>query len=461
MNTRTLKNLTPVTQLRLLLLCCLSFSGCQVEHDSTNHCHSNSLTDCTCADGAYGIAQCLADESGYGPCVCGTTAEESDATSFDAQADDQGRQDAQDSGLSGDAHPDIEGHCSDPLTDCTGDLPESYCDSGIIFSYSWECDSSNQCVVHEAHDTCDFGCAPPQRGNTCARLAYSTGNSTYDDICFIEYLGDESPACFNEPGQSIKWHPSDPDIVAYSTLDQAPWTMIIDLQDTDKQCELRELGRDPALFVVGSWLPNTADQITLFKGDIEDGYSLSDWTLDFDSSPCLTPTLLVCTYLSGPEYDYSDYMYSTASASADSTSFFTVDHGLLGDLNTLSVSQLQDQCNVTSIFTANNVSQASWKNPEEIIYISEGRLLTYRIHDPEALILADPSHEWGQALYSIIDFNFDGSVFAAKATDESDHGVYFFRLSPDSPEPVPWPDETSNRHEGPLINISIERFQSE
>jgi hypothetical protein len=461
MSIRTFENLIPVTLTTLLLVSGLLLVGCQIAHKSEGQCLANSLTDCTCTDGAYGIAQCLADESGYDVCVCGALTEQPDASSLDTSTHDIQGLEGMDSGHSTDDYSDLGGYCFDPQTDCIGLLPEPYCDSGIIFSYTWECNDANQCVIYEEFNTCDFGCAPPERGNACARLAYSTGNSTYDDLCIIEYLGDDSPICFNEPGQSIRWHPTDPDIVAYSTLDQAPWIMVIDLEDNENRCELRELGRDPAVFLAGSWLPGTTDQFILFKGDIEDGYSLSDWTLDFRSTPCLTPTLLVCTYLSGPEYSYSEYTYSTGSASSDSTSFFTVDNGLMETLNAMTVSQLQDQCNVAPIFTANNVSQADWKNSEVILYISDGILFSYRIHDTEEQILADPSDGWGQGLYTITDYNFDGSVIAATATDETEQGVYIFRLSPDGSDPVPWPNETSNRHEGPLINISIERFQSD
>lgn len=39
-------------------------------------CHADDYAICTCADGSasYGYQRCLADESGYGACVCdGTT----------------------------------------------------------------------------------------------------------------------------------------------------------------------------------------------------------------------------------------------------------------------------------------------------------------------------------------------------------------------------------------------------
>ena len=424
-------------------------------------CPPLGLEDCSCDDGARGVRQC--DNYGYdwGACICG-------ADNPDTGASDMGHDLATETGADarggdevlGDLAEDGGGACVEPSVDCVGELPPQSCEDHGLSTFQWGCDELQQCVQRERSEPCAFGCAPPERGAACARMAYSTDEGDAGDLCVIRSLEDPAPVCVPEPGRWIAWHPTEPDRIAYTTLTSVPWVVILELGEPETTCNGREPGRDEPTFASGAWRHDDADQILLFRGAKDEGFAVETWIYQPGSEPCLTRETGLCPYAIGDSFTAEPEFVVIGGVTSDDQISFTNRRAFPDTIGSLTVQSFAEVCAVDLLLEREGVSTAGWSDNNTLRYVSNGSLYHYTVGTVEPVIMVDPqSEDWSQGQYSIVDFNHDATIFAAVSTNVLNQDLYFFRR-PDDGDPEPWPNESANSLAGPILWPSFERFES-
>lgn len=449
-----------------LLLAYIVCTACGSEDapDSGNgaYCGPLALRDCFCANGDQGLEQC--DFSGYwGACVCGNdvpdvTSDIADATdTVDEVSDavvDSAPQDSTDA-------QNETGHCFDPLVDCVGELPDSVCENHTLTRYQWTCGDSLLCEQSDVQAACHFGCAPPNRGAACARLAFSTAADETGDLCIVTSLADEAPTCLDEPGYGVQWHPSMANRVAYTTMGPSPWVEIADLGDGDVSCQAREFGRDPPPFSAGGWGRSNSDELLVFKGVFNEGFSLQPWTVSLDEEMCLVETPERCIYSSGDEFPLEGAFTILGDVSPDRGAIAFLQYPIEGEVASLSVNLLSEGCDGDLLLEREGVQTAGWLSSGALRYVANGSLYHYQIGESDPVVMVDSElDDWSRGLLAVVDFNFDASILAAVSTDGADTALYFFARD-DEGTVTPWPAAEANSIAGPILWPAFERFGSD
>ncbi|MBN1946113.1 MAG: hypothetical protein JW797_10580 [Bradymonadales bacterium] len=450
-------------------------ASCTVNGEGQNGgvCPPDALRICTCQDGSSGLQRCAPDGSGFSSCVC----------AGDQGADaayDLGDGPDQDAGqlpdAVGDAATDVfsEGGrdtgeesqedavsvCIDPVEDCTGDLPAPTCSRGLLSRWHWDC-FRDECVAAESTEICHFGCAPPDRGATCARLAYTDLYS--DRLCWISSL-DQEPTCLQGGGFSMAWHPTNAGLLAYTRQTDGGQVAIAGLQTDPPQilCQVETVevaGYQPQV-QNGSWLSGS-DRLLMME-ELEMGsLSVSQWLYSPYGPVCLLPRQSMCP-LAVASTEPATPLRFQASYNRDRSLLYLLagiqdEGGANMQVRKITNDTTQDDLCGSVLFDASQVTTAGWKAKEELLYVQAGSLFVYSAVRNSASPLVDASTAWSDNSSDIANFNYDATILLAYHPANDRYLV--FRLQPEGQSLEPWPTPGGNMLGPNVANPSIERFE--
>ncbi|MCA9565131.1 MAG: hypothetical protein KC561_16655, partial [Myxococcales bacterium] len=255
----------------------------------------------------------------------------------------------------------------------------------------------------------------------------------------------------------VQWHPSDRDLLAYTSLGAAPWVEVADLGLAVSVCQLRDISPTPARYAAGAWDTQSDDGLTVFS-TAPGTWSTDRWVFDPEAERCLSlDDTSECPLGSG-----------IVVAEAPATVLATpVGDGASLELETplsapnsgqLRFSREGSGCAHESEIEIPNVAAFAPLSAEpepEFLFIRGGALFQ-RTGSSEVALLDPATDSWSVGQYQLVELSHDGQVFIARSTTSNDQALYVFRRTGSGA--APWPNEETFVLAGPAYHPSLERF---